>query len=168
MAAPLLYLSIPKTVDMDCVRDFAKSYLYNDVEFDYWMRGTNYDNNWLKYSDGIVIFHPKNSFSFPVGELPSGVRKELKQAIENQLPIYTAYQRLSDKVWGIYETRLTNTRSMQTLEIESLVGRITHFRKKEKEKSIEQKLSDLKNKVQEMDAQPEIAVSENIILLYRA
>lgn len=169
MAFPLLYLSVPTIVDINCVKELIKCYLSNDVEFDYWYRGTNYDNNWVKHSDGIVIFHPTNNCSFHVSELPSGVQKELKQAIDNQLPVYTAYQRSSDKVWGIYETTLINARNMEMLQIHSGSRRHTFPKKKqEQEKSIKEKLSSLENKVQKMDAQSEIAVSENIILLYGA
>lgn len=169
MAAPLLYLSVPKTVDMNCVKDLIKSYESNTVEFDYWLRETNYDNNWMKDCDGIVIFHPTNNFNFCADELPSGVNKELIQAIHNQIPVYTAYRRLSDDVWGIYDTKLINPRSISALEIHSTARR-NSFPKKKKEQSTKEKLYDLENKVREMDARPEIAVSaqSNIILLYGA
>ena len=169
MADPLLYLSVPVTVDMSCVKSLTGQYLFNDVQFNYWERGSPYVDNWVNFSDGIVIFHPNNEFNFSARSLPFGVHKELKQAIDHKLPVFVGFQRKSDKIWGIYETTLTHTNRIDSTQIYSHARR-SNFTKVIRQESIKEKLSALENKVQESTPQPEIAVSaqSNIILLYGA
>lgn len=165
--APLLYLSVPVSVDRQCIHDLIKDNRTHHVEFDYWIKDTVYDRDCITNSDGIVVFHPENQFEFKIKSLPIGVRKEVGEAILQDKPIYLAYKRAYDGVWGIYSTIIESGKDFETITIKGY-ARQSSFKTLSKEKSIEQKLSDLKNKVQEMDAQPEIAVSENIILLYGA
>jgi len=163
---PLLYLSVPVSMDMKCVHEFIKSNHTLPVEFDHWIRDTVYHGDCITNSDGIVVFHPENQFEFKIKSLPNGVRKEVREAILQDKPIYLAYKRIYDGVWGIYNTTMENGKDFETITIKGY-ARQSSFKTLQKQK-IEKKLSDLENKVQEMDAQPEIAVSENIILLYRA
>lgn len=165
--APLLYLSVPVSVDMQSVKDFIKCHAQFNVEFNYWVRDSIYDKNCIKDSDGFVIFHPENQFEFKLKSLPSGVRKEVREAILQDKPIYIAYKRAYDKAWGIYSTTMENFEDFENITIKGY-ARQSSFKTLSKEKSIEQKLSDLENRIQKMDAQLEIAVSAepNIILLY--
>ena len=164
--APLLYLSVPVSMDMGCVHQLIDNNRAYNVDFDYWIRNTVYNRDCITNSDGIVVFHPENQFEFKMKSLPIGVRKEVREAILQDKPIYMAYRRIYDGAWGIYSTTIESGKDFENITIKGY-ARQSSFKTLQKQK-IEKKLSDLENKVQEMDAQPEIAVSENIILLYGA
>lgn len=89
---PKVYFSVPVTYDWGTFKTFVKQYSQH-FECVYWERGTRYNEAELFADiDAIVILTPSNNWSRQIVSLPSGVQKELKGCVADDIPVYLAYK----------------------------------------------------------------------------
>ena len=164
---PVLYLSIPTSIDMTKIFEFQQHTSSLPVSFDYWLRGSTYSDYPVRESDGVVFFLPDNNFGAVIDDLPNGLRKELKIAIDHKLPIYIAYKRYSDGKWKIYNADLKKQGT--AIEGNGTDGPVQKFPYYDRTfnsptKQVEQP-TELENQVQKLKDQTEMFDPRTILLL---
>lgn len=102
-----VYVSCPVEVNVLHVLDVIAEIQFQTGQLpNYWDRITKYDNSFVKDADIFVLILPKNKFEYKISDLPTGCKRELKEAIILGKSIYIAYKRSHVNEICIYENNI--------------------------------------------------------------
>lgn len=99
-----VYFSVPVSMDWDIVTNCTQR-LVGKYDVSIWNRSGYYDNNYVKKCDVFILMLPKGRWNSEIDTLPSGVKKELKEAIRLGIPVLIAYKP-STGIWEFYDTSI--------------------------------------------------------------
>jgi len=100
-----IYMSVPLSLDWGRVQLFKRRFSEDKFNVTLWDR-ENYFPQYFKEADSVVFLLPYFSWTSPVSDLPVGVRKELREAIEAKKKLYLGY--VSDGNFNIYNAEVTD------------------------------------------------------------
>lgn len=138
-----VYLSYPAKKDANHnikllnVRNQVFERLSPKIKVVAWDKNLMYYNpDWVKYCNIFVFTHPHNAFKFEIETLPSGVRREYKEARFMNKPIFLAYKTKTKEEVEFYPveekivngSRLINGIAGRTGEIFTLIEEIKSFK----------------------------------------
>lgn len=117
---PTIYISAPVTVDWAEVLKVNTRLLASgfNIRTSYWVRHLIYSKNFVLDCDIFVFMHPKNAWNFNVNTLPSGVFRELNQAMTLGKQIFMAYRNQEGK-YNLYSITHNNA------EVRGIAGSTT-------------------------------------------
>lgn len=107
-----VYISCPISVSQGVLDKF--SYTLGEISNvlpRFWVRGSNYEQGLFNNSDAYLFILPNNRFECVSGELPIGLKRELKEAYDSGKKIYVGYI-AKDGTYNIYSAS-TNGRDIK-------------------------------------------------------
>lgn len=87
-----VYMSVPLSLDWSTVQLFRRRFPEKEFEVNLWDRQRqNYNPRYFEDAEDVVFLLPNFTFNCPVSKLPTGVARELREAVEENKNIYVGY-----------------------------------------------------------------------------
>jgi hypothetical protein len=93
-------MSVPLSLPWDEVQRFKRRFIIGGYDISLWDRNT-YQPHLFKEADSIIFLLPNFDFEYNTADLPIGLKKELKDALEANKKIYIGYATSSGE-YNIY------------------------------------------------------------------